>query len=62
MGAPSLEVDAMDERLTIATLDSPGCPVGDRIGSFIASEISSELDIASTVTHNLSKGMALLES
>ncbi len=52
----------MDERLTIATLDSPGCPVGTRIGSFIASGVSSELDIASTVTHNLSKGLALLES
>tara|TARA_Y100000766_G_scaffold161627_1_gene138791 strand:- start:594 stop:1694 length:1101 start_codon:yes stop_codon:yes gene_type:complete len=60
--APSLEVDAMDERLNVATLDSPGCPVGERIGSFIGSGNSSGLDITSISTYSLTDGLGLLES
>ena len=52
----------MDERLNVATLDSPGCPVGERIGSFMGSGNSSGLDIASISTDSLTDGLALLES
>ena len=52
----------MDERLTIATLDSPSCPVEERIVSFIGSGISSGLDIASISTDSLTDGLGLLES
>ncbi len=52
----------MDERLTVATLDSPSCPVGERIGSIIGSGNSSGLDILSISTNSLTDGLGLLES
>ena len=52
----------MDERLTIATIDSPSCPVGTRVGSFIESGHSSGLDIKSVSTDCLTNGLGLLES
>ena len=52
----------MDERLTVATLDSPSCPVGERIGSIVGSGNSSGLDILSIPTNSLTDGLGLLES
>ena len=52
----------MDERLTVATLDSPSCPVRERIGSLIGSGNSSGLDITSISTDSLTDGLGLLES
>ena len=52
----------MDERLTVATLDSPSCPVRERIGSLIGSGDSSGLDITSISTDSLTDGLGLLES
>ena len=52
----------MDERLTVATLDSPSCPVGERIGSIIGSGNSSGHDILSISTNSLTDGLGLLES
>jgi len=52
----------MDERLTIATLDSPSCPVGTRMDSFVESGGATELDIVCKVVNSLTKGLGLLES
>ena len=52
----------MDERLTVATLDSPSCPVGERLDSFIGSGHSSGLEIESVSTDSLTNGLGLLES
>lgn len=52
----------MDERLTIATLDSSKCQVTLRMGSFVESGHTSGLDITTVSTQSLSNGLGLLES
>ena len=53
MGAPSLEVDAMEEGITLATLDSHDCPVESRMASFLSSEGSPGIKISLTKADSL---------
>ncbi len=52
----------MEEGLTLTTLDSPSCPVGTRMDSFIDSRDSSGLDITRTEASSLSHGLDMLET
>ena len=52
----------MEEGLPLTTLDSPSCPVGTRMDSFIDSRDSSGLDITRTEASSLSHGLDMLET
>ena len=56
------EVDAMKEGVALATLDSPSCPVGSRMASFLSSDGAPEIEIELTEYDSLDHGLKRLES
>ena len=60
--APSLEVDAMKDRIVLGALDSPDCQVYDQAEKLLQSSELSELDSSLVRVHDLASGLEQLAS